>query len=460
MAAVALIVPLSAWVAPLAIVVAVAVGAWVAWSRPAVLVAVAVNGFFLYLAVLAASGRIPHTRTTAPYYAVLGLLLLGVAVRRRRHVLATLRERAVGSRVWVVSAFLLGVWFLANGALLRAGGSEAKHLVGQFVLVTAPAALAVLAFERAEVEQLWRALIALGLVFVAIELGVFAAGSQLVAERFTPLHGLDPISAATIPAVAAAAVYGWRTRSARHHRVKLALLALFFAATLAEGSRGPAVALFLTVAAVAALTLSRRAVLDAAATLVAGILIGLVAAQGVGTGNYLKQGFEDTAHLGRQSPQPTHAGGGTGTGTGTGKPHRDVPRAADLSTVRLRAEWLRLSFDRWTEKPIFGHGISALPNDTSGARLMGTYGTRIYPHNDFAEAIYSLGIVGFLLFVAFVCAAFVGSISLLRRRRGPLETLAFALLLLFFLESNFSGEIGADVGLWASSALVVALRAR
>ena len=44
-------------------------------------------------------------------------------------------------------------------------------------------------------------------------------------------------------------------------------------------------------------------------------------------------------------------------------------------------------------------------------------------------------------------------------RRSPAVQLSILLFVFFFLGSNFSGEIGADSGLWATCALLVGLAA-
>jgi O-antigen ligase len=122
----------------------------------------------------------------------------------------------------------------------------------------------------------------------------------------------------------------------------------------------------------------------------------------------------------------------------------------------MRRQWIEGALRGFLDRPLAGHGVATLRDTTPESRRMGTYGARIWPHNDMAEAAFSLGIVGLVPFLLLVGASFV---ALFRLRSAVAEDMYLCILGLFlfaFLESNFSGEIGTDALLWGSSALILA----
>ena len=242
-AVLAALIPLAAWAWPAAIILALALAATLALTRPGVLLGFALNGFFVYLGILDLAGRSPRTRISGPYYAALGSLMLVAAWRRRDIALPRLRSTARLTRWWSVIAGLLAAWFLLNGVLYRAGGTESLRLMALLVLASLPAAILIFTFEAPQLEDLRRTIVSLGIVFAVSVIAAISAGRALTAGRFSPIAHLDPISAGLVPALAAvAALAGLRKN--RGPRIMSVVIAAVLVATCAiAGSRGPLFAL-------------------------------------------------------------------------------------------------------------------------------------------------------------------------------------------------------------------------
>ena len=400
-----------------------------AWRWPALLLALALNGFFVYLAVCDLSGQ---PRATTAYYVVLGAALLLAAFRGRTRLIARVMTRDSVARVWLGAACFLAVWFVVNGLLYRAGGHAAAVILGEFLAVTIPSVLVALTLDRAALRAFLVGVVVLGCAFAVADVVTLVNGSPLVLGRFTPFATVDPITAGLVPAFAAAALVGLDMGEGGRRRLLGALLALLVAAAVVPGSRGPVVTVAVVLAAALACQWRRSGVVIFAAALTGGALAVAIGAW-VGSSGYLFQGPGNGAlPATRGSASPT---------TGL---------TAPPSTIRIRLSWMKDALAAVPDKPLLGHGLVTLPDETLAAHEMGVAGELVYPHNDAVEAVYSLGIVGLVPFLLALVAPI-----LLARRKGP----AFPATILFagaFAEANFSGEIGTDGLLWVAAALLVA----
>lgn len=286
-AAFASIVVLLAWMPKAAGPVALLVLSLLAASRPGWLLALALNGFFVYLAALDLGGYEPGKRLTGAYYAALGVLMLWAAWRNRVVLEERLRVRTRLLTAWLVAAAALSAWFLANAALFREGGDEPQRFAGLLVFSTLPAVLLVLGFRRESLEELRDGLVGLGLVLAVAIGAALAAGRGAEAGRLSPISDLDPINASLVPTVGAVAALTYRPSSRRGFIAQVAVLTVLVGAAIASGSRGPLIALFIAVLFLGILG-GRMLASLVALVFVLGAGLGGIVAFSVGTSEYLE----------------------------------------------------------------------------------------------------------------------------------------------------------------------------
>jgi O-antigen ligase len=408
-------------------------------SWPAVVVAFSLNGFFLYLAVLDLVDVGPTTRITAAYYALLCAALVATAWRGRKVLRARIHQPPRVLIVFVATSTLLAAWFLVNTALFSEG-RLAYRLAGVLVLWTIPTAVAAASLRRQQLPEVGLAIAAIALVFVLIEvIALLRAGTHVF--RFTPIADLDPISAGIIPALGAVAAMALRTPTIRTRIAQLVIVTVLVAAAVIPGSRGPVVTLVAAGVALALLR-ARRSAVVILACLAAGLAVGSVTGSHIGSFGYLTSDA---------------VGGGTPLGNTHSTPDRP---GQSISTFSIRRQWLEEALRATPEKPVFGHGVGMLVDDTPEARLMGVAGQRTYPHNTFVEAAYSLGIIGLAAYVGLLAAAVAALVSVLRSNRvDQVVHFTLGIAVFAFVNANISGEIGEDALLWSASAVAVALYA-
>ena len=428
------------WSPLLSVTVAAPLIAALGALRPGWVLALALNGFFLYLAVLDLTGQEPRTLVTGFYYATIGGVMAWAVWRNRDVIVARIGARTAIVTAWGFLALALGSWFLVNAALFREGGDLARNLAALLVLSTLPAAALAFALKPEGIVQLRVGLVSLGILLVVADLVAFAVGPTVVAQRFSPLEDLDPINAGLVPALAAIAAASFTPSSRHGYLLQALVISVLVAATLAPGSRGPAFSLAAAMLVLAALRWRWGALVPVTA-LALGVGLGVVVSERLGTGAYFAQGVEDVAAEVRPRPDPP---------TPTASP---VP----ISTFRMRKHWFEDAMRAFPDEPLTGHGVATLPDTTAEAYRLGVGGQLIYPHNDIAESAYSLGIPGLVLFIVLIGVP--GVLLLLRqgRRRHARYALACGLFGFTFAQSNISGEIGADAALWSAGALTIAL---
>jgi O-antigen ligase len=434
------VVVTAVWSPLLAVLAAAPLLAALAAIRPGWILALALNGFFLYLVVLDLTDHAPRTRVTGTYYAILGAVMTWAAWRHRELILARVGARTRLFTLWALAAFVLAAWFLVNAALFREGGTLARNLAALLVLSSLPAAALSFGLTGPRIAQLQVGLVALGLVLVVADLVAFARGPTVEVGRFSPLEDLDPINAGLIPALAAVAAASFSPSSRRGYAAQALAVAVLVAASLAPGSRGPVFSLAAAALALA-LLLWRWSVLVPLAAIVLGLALGTVVSERLGTSEYFSQGVKDVVT--EVSPRPKPAA---------------TPAASPIpiSTFSMRKHWVKDAARAFPDRPIFGHGIATLRDTSPESRALGYEPGLIYPHNDLAEAAFSLGLVGLLPFVAWL--SIPGILLMLRRgSRYARYGLATGVFAFAFLQSNVSGEIGADAALWSASALAMAL---
>jgi O-antigen ligase len=399
---------------------------------PPVALALSLNGFFVYLAVLDAVGRAPRTSTTAAWYALMGFSCLAGAVLCRETLAARLRDRRRLVLVWTVGSALLAAWFLANVALVSEGRLS-RIFAALLILWSLPTAVLALGLSRSDFRPFALAAASLGGLFVAIEV-VSAAHAQITAGRFAPLAHLDPISAAQYPAFGAIALLTLRPR---HRLLWAAAVAVLVAGTILPGSRGPIVALVAGVVVCVAFAWHRVAWL-AVAAVAAGLALGGAGTAIVGSSCYL-----------------TYSTPGTSNAQGCDQSSLKGP---PISTFHIRREWWSAAARAVPDDLLVGHGVAMFVDNTPEAHRMGVAGTRTYPHNSPLESAYSLGAIGAVLYAIFIGGALLALVRLARRRDTALALVA-GLWVFAFASANLSGEIGADAAVWATSALAIGVYA-
>jgi O-antigen ligase len=401
-----------------------------AWGAPALVLAISVNGFFVYLALLDVMGVRPRTWLTAAYYAAFAVLMCALAWRLRGVLWSRLQAPDRLPRLYVGFAVALSAWYLLNVALLS-HGTLAHKFAALLVLWSLPSALLAGALPRRAVDALAQALVALGLVFCVFEAVALLRNSHDV-NRFSPIPYLDPISAGLIPALAAIACAALPSPPGRARAAQGAALGLLVAATVLPGSRSPVLSLLVGLAAVAAFTWRRSW-----RVLVLGVAVGLAAgwllSRAVGSSGYYTTGVPGFAPGGGQQP---------------------------ISSLHIRREWWSAAIRAVPDKPLFGHGVAMLRDETPEAHRMGIQGERISPHNAIVESAYSLGALGVVLYgglLLLTAAALYGLRGAFRLDPAALFALGF--FVFAFVNSNVSGQIGDDGVRWAAGTLAVALYA-
>ena len=393
----------------------------------AALLALSLNGFFVYLGILDIVGVSPRAAITGPYYAALGAAMIVLAWRQRGRLRQRWRDGGRPVRMFVLATAALAVWFQAN-VLLLSEGTLSRRLAAQLLLWTLPTALLAFTLSRRQLEDALRGVVALAGAFLAIEL--LAVVGDVSGARFSPIDELDPITAAHIPALGAIAWLGLGGERARTWLGSLLVFALVAGAVL-PGSRGPLVALVAGIAVVLALAWRPFGV-----RVVGAVALGLV------VGSLVASQIGSVRHLVSDLPA-------TQTASGPNAP---------ISSLRIRQRLIEKAVREIPQKPLFGHGVGMLVDDTPEAHRMGIAGVRTYPHNNFVEAAYSLGILGLALFCASVAAALWATAVVVRRRAAhPLAPFAVAFFVFAFLNANVSGELAAYPWSWTAAALVLAL---
>jgi len=390
----------------------------------------ALNGFFLYIGLLELLGTSPRPALTGAWYALIGGAMAALAWSQR----ATLRERiGRGGRplaLFALTGVALAALFLASAAF-ASEGDLARRLAFQLVLWTIPAVLLALSLSRQQLDRALAVIVVLGLAFAALELVALAQDSG-ADDRFSPFSELDPITAAHIPAFACVALLALPGGRARTALGALALAALV-AGTVLPGSRGPLLALGVGLA-----------VYCAASWRTTGFRVLGAVALGVAAGLLLASQAGSSRHLISDLPREKAA----------------EDSRPPISSLRIRQRLIAKALGDVAEKPLLGHGVGMLVDDTPEAYRMGIAGRRTYPHNNFVEAAYSLGLVGLGLFsVALGASLWALGVLIRRRRSDRLAVFAAAFFAFAFVNANLSGELAAYPWSWAAAAIVLVLYA-
>ena len=389
---------------------------------PPWMLALSLNGFFVYLAGLQLVGEAPRTATTGAWYGLVGLLCLVGAWLNRSTLTRRLAARSRPATTYLAAGAALAAWFLLN-VVLVSHGSLSRTLAGVFVLLTLPAAVLALSVPREAIRDAAIAIGALGGLFVLIELGAIAHAPH--ATRFSPIAHLDPISAAQFPALGAIALLALTPQTLRAEIGRAVAVALLCAGAVLPGSRGPVIALAAGLL-VAVIVLRPRAWWTVVPAIVAGMAIGYAGSTVVGSSDYLTNNLS--------GPNP-------------------------ISTWHIRREWWTSAAEAVPSAPIVGHGVAMLIDNTPEAKRMGVAGKRTYPHNSPLESVYSLGAIGAVAYLTLLAAGISALVLLGRRRAGPPLVFAAGVYAFAFVSANLSGEIGADTAFWAAGALAVGLYA-
>jgi len=410
---------------------------WQGWT-----LGFALNGFFVYLAGLDAIDVHPRTAFTGAWYALVGAICLAAAWPNRELLQRRLEARATSVRVYVVSAALLALWFVAN-VLLVARSTAGLKFAALLVLWSLPAAILAASAPPRQLRNAAWAIVVLGGFYVSIEAVALARTPEV--QRFTPIASLDPISAGLIAGLAAVSLLALDPRRPRYRVLQTLALVVFVTGATVPGSRGPVIA---TVGGciAGALVAWRRLLPVTVVALALGLGIGVVLARDVGTEAYLTQSVPG---LEPQAPAPSQPASDQSVA-----PEEPEP----ISTLNMRRAWFHAALAQAPDRPIFGHGVAQLVDNTPEAHRMGVAGEHIYPHNTFAEAAFSLGLLGLVPYVALVLTAFWAFVGLVRRQ-SEYAVLAAAVGGFAFFATNVSGEIGTDAVLWVASAMLVTLYA-
>jgi O-antigen ligase len=394
------------------------------WFAPVVL-AVSLNGFFLYLGALDLVNVRPRTPLTLTWYGLMGVAAIAATIPHRRVLRDRLRAHSRVVATALAAGAALAVWFTAD-ALLVERSTLSTHFAGQLVIWSLPTALLAFSLPTSLGDRAARGIAALGLVFLVIEAEALIRQSGHV-QRFSPIAHLDPISTGAVCALGAVGVACIHVTGRRQVVVQIALGISLLAGSAVSGSRGPVLAAVVGCVGVA-LVGTQRARVAAALMLVVGLGAGSLLAHWTGTFAYL-----------------TDSVNGSG-----GQPA--------ISTFHIRFEWLRSALEQAPHRPLFGHGIAQFVDNTPEAHRMGVAGERIYPHNTFAEAAFSLGLLGLVPFLALAAAAAVALACVMKARVSGAAVCA-GLAGFAIVSTSVSGEIGADAVAWAAAALTLGVYA-
>jgi len=322
---------------------------------------------------------------------------------------------------------VLAAWFLLNVVLVSHTSSLSRTFAALLVLWSGPTALLGLSLPREALAPAAVGLAVLGAGYAIVEWAAFVHGHS-TNERFSPIANLDPISAAQIPALGAIALLAAGLPK-RFGVLRMTAVVVMVAGSVLPGSRGPIVAIVFGVLATV-LLLPRRTWLVLTPAIVVGLVLGLIGAAHVGSGEYLSSAIT----------------GGFGSN--------------QISTVHIRREWWSTAIKAVPDDPLVGHGVAMFVDNTPEAHRLGVAGERTYPHNSPLESIYSLGLLGAIPYAVFIVSPLTALIALVRRRLRPSAVvLGVGLWVFAFANANVSGEIGADAVVWAAGALVVGLYA-
>ena len=423
------------------------------FALPPLLLAMSLSGLWVYLGTLDLAGVAPRSVLTGGYYFVLGSGLAAAAWAGRDTIRRRLSTQSRVPLVWLVAAGALALWFLANVALLSSG-TVARDAAALLVLSSAPSALAVLSLSRAQLRVAAGAVVGLALGLAAVGLAVLLTGSEPSA-RFSPIDELDPITTAHVTAMGAVVLLAWRFATQRAQLAQGVGVAVLTGLTILPASRGALLALFAGLVAVG-LVLRKRFFPILLPAVIIGLTAGAIASTVTGADYYLGidvPGFE--------IEPPEHVVDFTGEEAPTGLVAGQEP----ISSLAIRRYLMRKALEDVPDRPLFGHGVGMLLNDSPDALRMVRSGsvkqlTRTHPHNVLVESLYSLGVLGFTLFVALVGTSAVALLRVLKSGRERLLALvALALAALTAVNASVSGEIGSDAYLWVALALPVALYA-
>jgi hypothetical protein len=386
-------------------------------TLPGAIVAVSWSGFWLYLGVLDLLGIETRSALTAAFDVAIALGLAVTIWLRRATLVRRLRASTTIARIWLVTALAFAALF-AYGVLVTGHGPLAHRLLGVFAISTIPTVIALAGFSLQDLRYLRAGLVVLGIAFLVINLVASRHGAQ-PGGRFSPIAHLDPISASLVSVIGCLAAFTYQAHRGMERVAQAAVCFLLAAGSMLNGARGPIVAL--SVAALVLVVRNRR-------------LITVVAALAIATGIVSGSKLEAIV-IGQLVPARTNT--------------------QSASSFHIRHEWISSSLHQVRRRPILGNGIGTLVDETPEAKAMGVEGQLVYPHNDAVESVYSLGVVGGVLYAVLIGIPIV---VLWRRRSGVDKSLGHFITAVFifaFIESNFSGELGTDLMLWSVAAFTV-----
>jgi O-Antigen ligase len=440
------------------IISAVSFAALVAF-RPGWFLALAMGGFYVYVAALDLANHSPRTVTTMSYYALLCIALLCVVARGLPVIVGRLHARIALTATWLAAAIWLAVWFTTS-VVVFSGSETAYRFLGVFILLTVPATLALLGFSHENFAQLRNGLTALAIGVAVADILALIAGRGAVNFRFSPFESLDYINASIVPAVGAIALLSDLRQEVWSWFVQVLVSAGLIAACILAGGRGALISVGVTLVTMAILG-RRRILVGVVVAIAVGATAGAIGASQIGTTQLPSirslLDAEQVSTTASERPMLLSVGP-------TAQKRRVEPSATlapePISSTRMRREWILESFRGFRDRPIAGHGVAQLVNTTDDARRLGTYGERIWPHNDVAEAAHALGLLGL---VPFVLLAALPVVAIIRMRRfgvaSSIYLFSVGLYIFAMTQSNFSGEIGTDVFLWGAGAMVVGIYA-
>jgi O-antigen ligase len=421
-------------------------------GAPPVLLAMVVNGFWLYLGALDLLGTEPRTMITGSYYTALALALAASAWSGRDTIRRRLLTASRLPRVWAVLALALAGWFLLNVALFSSG-IPARDAAALLVVSSLPSALVVLSLTRHQLRILAAAWVALAVGLFLVSLVTLVA-KPTESGRFSPIDELDPITAAHVSALGAIVLLIARFDTRRARLAQAGGIALLVALSVMPASRGALIALILAVITLCVALRKRMLPLLLPAVLV-GFALGAAGSTVVGADYYYSI---DIPGLEGRVDAPSEGEDFTGESA-------PASEGTPISSFGIRRYLWEKAIRDSAERPFFGHGVGMLVDDSPDTLRMvragrTEAGVKTYPHNVLIESLYSLGALGLVLFVGLSLLSVAALVRLLQRgpqRFSSLLALGFAAFTA--ANSMISGEIGSDAALWIALALPVALRA-
>lgn len=400
---------------------------WLVLFRfPVEALAILVTGFYLYPVTVNALGVGTSTSLTVGYYSVVSTAALtGILHRCSRP------PRVVFSRRETLMMLALAGWMLLSWLVLSLTNEYALKKIGIIPWLMVTPFLAPQFMERKLLERFLKACVFVGVFGVMLTALSVMRGTQADSLRVSVSDSVSALGFAYSMGVSAllAVTYGIFSTRASTKVLSGTFLIGVVVLTVASGSRGPLLALGLSLLVVGILV-NRP---DRVYLL---MLIGFAASIIIAVLPYVSSPAQARmAVLLSQSNMQ-----------------------ASQSFAESRGYMWLHGLTAWQSSPLFGIGIGNYIVFSQNTTYWAEGG---FAHNFIIEILSELGLIGIVLFGGFSVLIAQGVLSLLIRRRNDVVVVSAVAMLVFSLfKMSFSGQLQASIEFWVVSGLITGLSAR